>query len=36
MKNIFKDSMESIWTSQDYTSNYAYTKKDHNQVKAWN
>jgi len=36
MKSTFKDSMESIWTSQDYTSNYAYTKKYHNQVKAWN
>ena len=36
MKNTFKDSMESIWTSQYYTSNYAYTKKDHNQVKACN
>jgi len=34
MKRTFKDSMESIFTSQVYTSNYAYTKKDHNQVKA--
>jgi len=27
MKSTFKDSMESIWTSQDYTSNFASTNK---------
>jgi len=27
MKNTFKDSMESIWTSHDYTSNHAYTRQ---------
>jgi len=36
MKSTFEDSMESIWTSQDYASNNAYTKKDHNQVNSWN